>query len=76
MSEASCIETEVIAWLGEIGIKNADLTTRISSLNLAWIVHRFEESRSASFDIFDEDLERIVDVKNLISFLSTLIERK
>lgn len=35
---------DVIRWLSEAGVPGADRDTPISSLNLTWLVHRYEET--------------------------------
>lgn len=43
MSDRSELLPRIIEWLDEVGVAGSTADTAVSSLNLVWITHRFEE---------------------------------
>lgn len=62
-------EANVIRWLSEVGVRDADADTTISSLNLTWVIHRYEESINRQLSLTDEELAGATDVKALVEVL-------
>ncbi|PPF56027.1 hypothetical protein C5C13_11760 [Clavibacter michiganensis] len=58
-----------MAWLKETGVSNPQADTRISSLNLAWIVHRLEETSEIDLGVTNDQLARVVDVRSLVEVI-------
>jgi hypothetical protein len=66
---AGSTEANVIRWLSEVGVRDADGDTAISSLNLTWIIHRYEESINRQLDLTDDELTGATDVRALVEVL-------
>lgn len=61
--------TDVIGWLSEVGVPDADLDTLISSLNLTWLIHRYEESTGRAAHLTDGQLAGATTVREFVDLL-------
>ena len=69
MSRIATLTAEVIDWLAEVGVQEADETTVVSSLDLTWILHRFEESTGRTCLLSDEELREVTHVSGVVGVL-------
>lgn len=74
-ADAQTLTAEIITILSETGIKGADKSTRIASLNLAWIVHQLEQSHGTVIELDDAQLTSAVDVGALVCVLEAVLPK-
>lgn len=73
-ADPESVQAHVITCLAEMGVPDASENTRISSLNLAWIIHRIEEANAREIELSDDQLEHARDVASLSAVLASVLE--
>jgi hypothetical protein len=62
---------DIIGWLSEAGVPGADRDTPLSSLNLTWLLHRFEETTGRDAGLDPDQLSRA----RTVGMLADLLDR-
>ena len=69
MNHREDLQAEIVTWLSEVGVHDADARTGISSLNLTWVLHRFEETTGRTLALGDQETVRGATVSALADVL-------
>lgn len=69
-SEPGVLVAQLVEWLDEAGVPGADEATPISSLNLTWLLHRYEEVTGAAADLPPDQLAGAATVGGLAALLA------
>jgi acyl carrier protein len=68
---------DVLAMLAELGTRGADSALeRLSSMEVAWLVHQVEQRYDVELDLDDDELTRLRTISDAVSLLDESVRAR